>query len=93
MNNFGRFTALVCCSLAAASLFAEITTGWIQTGAGPYDYNNTENWANGVINGVFSSDLELTAAQTITFGRDTELTNGLNFAYKGAYKKIGRAHV
>ena len=86
MKHKVKFTALVCCSLAAASLFAEITTGWIQTGAGPYDYNDTKNWANGVINGVFSSDLELTEAQTITFSQDTTLPDGLKIAYSGTYR-------
>ncbi len=86
MKHMVKFTALVCCSLAAASLFAEITTGWIQTGAGPYDYNDAANWVNGDINGVFSSDLELTAAQTITFSQDTTLPNGLTFNHAGAYK-------
>ena len=85
MNNFGRFTALVCCSLAAASLFAEITTGWIQTGAGTYDYNATANWANGVINGVFSNDLTLEGAQTITFDKNTTFAEGLTIAQTGAF--------
>ena len=86
MKHMVKFTALVCCSLAAAPLFAEITTGWIQTGAGPYDYNDTANWVGGDINGVFSSDLTLTAAQTITFDHDTTLPNGLTFNHAGAYK-------
>ena len=85
MKHMVKFTALVCCSLAAASLFADPATGWKQTAGGTYDYNDTANWVGGDINGVFSSDLELAAAQTITFAADTELTNGLTIAYAGNY--------
>ena len=49
MKHMVKFTALVCCSLAAASLFAVPETGWKQTGAGPYDYNDTANWVGGDI--------------------------------------------
>ena len=85
MKHMVKFTALVCCSLAAASLFADPETGWKQTAGGTYDYNAAENWVNGDINGVFSSDLELTAAQTITFSQDTTLKNGLTIAQTGAF--------
>lgn len=86
MKHMVKFTALVCCSLAAASLFAaDPATGWKQTGGGTYDYNDTANWVGGDINGVFSSDLELTAAQTITFAADTSLADGLTINYKGNF--------
>lgn len=67
MKHMVKFTALVCCSLAAASLFADPATGWKQTAAGTYDYNAAENWVNGDINGVFGEDLVLTGNQTIRF--------------------------
>ena len=34
---------------------ADITTGWIQT-AGAYSFSSVDNWADGVVNGVFSTD-------------------------------------
>ena len=86
MKHMVKFTALVCCSLAAASLFAaDPATGWKQTAVGTYDYNNTDNWVDGEINGIFGSDLTLAGAQTITFAADTALTNGLTIAYAGNY--------
>ena len=87
MKHMVKFTALVCCSLAAASLFAaDPATGWKQTAVGTYDYNNTDNWVDGEINGIFGSDLTLEGAQTITFAADTALTNGLTIAYSGTYR-------
>ena len=85
MKHMVKFTALVCCSLAAASLFADPETGWKQTGAGPYVYDDPKNWVGGVVNGVFGSDLTLTAAQTITFTNDLTLAQGLSIHYDGAY--------
>ena len=73
-------------ALFALCAFADPETGWKQTGAGPYDYNNPANWVNGDINGVFSSNLTLTAAQTITFSQDTTLPDGLKIAYSGTYR-------
>ncbi len=74
----------VVASLALPAL-ADPATGWKQTAAGTYDYNNQDNWVNGDINGVFGSDLTLAGAQTITFSQDTALADGLTFAYAGAY--------
>lgn len=85
MKHMVKFTALVCCSLAAASLFAVPETGWKQTAGGTYDYNAAANWVNGEINGIFDSNLTLEGAQTITFAADTALTNGLTIAYAGDY--------
>ena len=80
-----RIPALLSLVLFGASALADPATGWLQTGAGPYDYNDTANWVNGEINGVFGSDLTLTANQTITFSQDTTLTDGLHFQYAGTY--------
>lgn len=86
MKHMVKFTALVCCSLAAASLFADDpATGWKQTAADTYDYNDPANWVGGNVNGIFGSDLTLEGAQTITFAADTSLTNGLTIAYAGNY--------
>ncbi|MBQ1345679.1 MAG: hypothetical protein IIY62_04890, partial [Kiritimatiellae bacterium] len=85
MGHVSKFTALVCCTLAAAPLFADPASGWKQTGAGPYVYDDPANWVDGNINGVFGSDLTLTAAQTITFTNDLSLADGLSIAYAGNY--------
>ena len=85
MKHMVKFTALVCCSLAAASLFADPATGWKQTAGGTYNYNDAANWVGGNVNGIFGSDLTLAGAQTITFAADTSLAGGLNIAYAGNY--------
>ena len=71
--------------LAALPALADPATGWLQTAAGTYDYNDAANWVDGDINGVFGADLTLAGAQTITFSQDTTLPDGLTFAYAGAY--------
>lgn len=86
MKHMVKFTALVCCSLAAVSLFAaDPATGWKQMAGGTYDYNAAENWVNGEINGIFGNDLTLEGAQTITFAADTSLADGLTINYKGNF--------
>ena len=81
----GRRGALA--SFALSCLFPAIayaqTTGWNKTDAGPYDYNDTANWVNGTINGIWDPSLTLTAAQTATFGEDTSASTGLGFRYDG----------
>ncbi|MHA3770403.1 beta strand repeat-containing protein [Verrucomicrobiota bacterium sgz303538] len=59
------------------------TSGFNQTGGGPWDYNAAENWFDGKINGLWDQSLVLTAAQTATFAADTTLTTGLNIGYTG----------
>ena len=59
------------------------TTGFNQTAAGPWDYNDTANWATGNINGLWDSSLTLAGAQTVTFATDSNLTTGLSFNYVG----------
>ena len=71
--------------------FAQPTTGFQQAGAGPWDYNTSTNWVDGVINGVWDSSLTLTAAQNVTFGEDTTLTTGLNFGYAGTVALVLRS--
>ncbi len=55
--------------------------GFNQTGAGPFDYNDTNNWVGGTIDGIWDSSLILTASQTLTFGADTALSTALQFGY------------
>lgn len=59
------------------------TTGFNQTGAGPYDYNTATNWVDDTINGLWDTSLALAASQTVTFSADTTLTTGLTFDHSG----------
>jgi len=61
------------------------TNGFNQTDAGPYDYNDTANWAASTINGIWDTSLTLTAGQTVTFAADTPLGTGLTFSYDGDF--------
>ena len=70
-------------TLAAASLAGLVQADWIQTGAGPYDYNDPENWSDRKPNGVFPATLTLEGEQTIIFSADTEISTGLTIAYAG----------
>lgn len=58
-----KTTRAILAALAAfaipAAVNADITTGWLQTDTGTYDFLDAANWANREINGVFSSDLTL----------------------------------
>lgn len=75
--------------LAASALAAMATwgraadTGWNQTGAGPWDYNDPVNWVDGNITGNWDASLTLTASQTVTIAEDTVLSTGLTFNYVG----------
>jgi fibronectin-binding autotransporter adhesin len=51
---------------------------FLQTGAGPYDYNDTANWTGGTINNTFSANP--TVDQVVTFGADTTLSSGLSIS-------------
>lgn len=59
------------------------TSGWSQTAAGPYDYDDTANWIGGTINGLWDSSLTLTSGQAATFDSNLSLTTGLNIGYTG----------
>jgi autotransporter-associated beta strand repeat len=61
-----------------------------QTGAGPYDYNDTANWSGGSINNTFTSNSSLTADQVIYFGADTTLSGGLSIGNTSAYNRTFR---
>ena len=79
---------LIVCGIAL-SLTAEIhaaTTGFNQTGAGPYDYNTAGNWVSGTINGTWDTSLTLVGpSQTVTFAANTTLSTALGFSYSGNY--------
>ena len=61
---------LVSICLGACTSLGDITTGWLPTAAGNYTFTDSANWANGVVNGVFSSDLTLNANENIGFSSD-----------------------
>ena len=75
---------LISASLLSSFACAQ-TTGFNQTGAGPFDYKTTSNWVGGTINGIWDASLTITVAQTVTFGADTTLTTGLNIGYTGGF--------
>lgn len=82
MNSFQRFflcPALLSLCLGFAALPARAQ--FIQSDAGPHDYNTQSNWAGSVINGQFTQTL--TQNQTITFAAATTLSNGLQFNLGG----------
>ena len=70
-----------CLGLAASAA----TTGFNQTGAGPYNYNDANNWVSGTINGLWDTSLVLAANQAVTFSADTVLTTGLTFNQGGSF--------
>ncbi len=81
-------------ALLPARMIAQPTTGFNQTAAGPFDYNNTANWVGtpaGIINGIWDASLTLAAAQTVTFSADTAPGTGLDFLYTGAQNLTLRA--
>ncbi len=65
----------------ASSASSHAQSGWNQTAAGNYDYNNSANWYDGSINGLWDTPLTLAGAQTATFSSDTVLSTGWNFRY------------
>jgi len=77
--------------LVAGVLALAACTGqaqWLQSGVGPYDYNDTANWSGGVINGVFPSSLTFpnylpsyVDAHNVTFAENTVLSTGLSFTH------------
>ena len=73
------------------SASAQATTGFNQTGAGPFDYNTSTNWVDGNINGTWDVSLIRTATQTVTFGTNTTLSGPLVFGYTGDYSTTLRA--
>lgn len=79
------FAILVGVFASATAAFADPATGWKQTAAGTYVYDNPDNWVGGIVNGVFGNDLTLAGAQTITFTNDYTLANGLTINYAGNY--------
>ena len=79
------FAILVIVFAGTTAAFADPATGWKQTAAGTYVYDDPKNWVDGVVNGVFGSDLTLAGAQTITFTNGYTLANGLTINYAGNY--------
>lgn len=78
---FHRTVLLV--SIAITTGLQAQDTGFLQTDGGPYDYNDTANWVDGTINGIWDDSLTLVATQTATFDTPTNLGTGLEFLYDG----------
>lgn len=57
---------------------------WLQTGAGPFEYNDTANWNGGIIDDVFPASLNIAGNQAITFNADRVLPGAWQFLYDGA---------
>jgi autotransporter-associated beta strand protein len=55
--------------------------GFNETAGGTYDYNDPSHWVSGNIDGIWDSSLTLAGSQTLTFGADGTLNNGLSIAY------------
>lgn len=80
-----RMNVIIVTILTVTSLSAlGQSTGWLQAGAGPYNYTNTANWVGGTVNGIWDPTLTLTAAQTATFAENM-LIPSLTFGYAGAF--------
>lgn len=85
-----RYLVLAAAVATAAPLAQGAITGFDQTGAGPYDYNNTSNWVSGNINGVWDPSLNVPAGQVIEFGTDTIVSTGFSFRETGGQNKTLR---
>jgi fibronectin-binding autotransporter adhesin len=64
------------------------STGFNQTAAGPWDYNDSANWVDTTLNGLWDRSLTLTAGQTVQFAADTTLLTGLTFNYSGNFALV-----
>jgi Uncharacterized protein with a C-terminal OMP (outer membrane protein) domain len=78
-------------SFVGATTSMAQSTGFAQTGAGPWSYFDSNNWVNGDINGIWASSLTLAANQTVTFGESASLDTGLIIRYIGARSLTFRA--
>lgn len=65
-----KLSAMAMALFALCAFADDPATGWKQTATGSYNYNDTANWVNGEVNGVFGSDLTFGASQTILFPSD-----------------------
>ncbi|MFA6285920.1 MAG: autotransporter-associated beta strand repeat-containing protein [Opitutaceae bacterium] len=82
-SSFFRLTVLAI-GITLPALSHAQTTGWNKTAVGTYDYNDTANWVDGMINGIWDASLTLTGAQTIQFSADTILSTALDFECFGS---------
>lgn len=83
---FKSFSLLNLSPLLFIGVFAHAqpTTGFNQPDSGTYDYNNPAYWVEGHINGIWDADLTLAGGQTITFGQNSTLSDGLSLNYNGS---------
>ena len=64
--------AVAVLTLALCPVCAEAQMGWIPKTGGTYSYADAANWQDGIINGVFGTNLTSKATQTITFPEDMD---------------------
>ena len=75
------FAILASVFAGATASLADITTGWLPTTKGTYNFFDAANWANGETNGVFSADW------TSGSGGDNDLYLGADWT--GSFKIFG----
>ena len=75
--------ATILASLPLSAVISKAaTTGWANDAGG--DYNTQANWVGNSINGIFDASLTFTAARTITFATNTNVSTGLVLNYLGS---------
>ena len=77
------FAILASVFTGATASLADITTGWLQTSGGTYDFLTSENWVEGKVNGVFSSDLTIGGGQNIVLSDDWTGSFSVNATISG----------
>ncbi len=60
------------------------TIGWLNNSSGTYDYFDTANWQDGIVSGLFSTNLTSKTTQYVQFGADFDVTGAtFNFDHPG----------
>ncbi len=83
---FARFATLafgITFPAFLVSLAQGQTTGFNQTASGTYIYDDSANWVDGDINGIWDPTLTLAGNQTLTFAANTSISTDLSFRYAG----------
>ncbi|NLB69170.1 MAG: hypothetical protein GX804_05740, partial [Lentisphaerae bacterium] len=71
-------------AVSAIATMAEDNMGWLNNSSGTYEYFDTANWYDGVVNGLFSTNITSKSTQNITFSSDFDVTSDtFNFNYPG----------
>lgn len=73
MKKYPRHAIAVLMVLGCA-VFGQ-SMGWLQNSTGTYEYDDTANWKDGIINGVFGTNLTSKSTQVLTFDSDFDVTS------------------